>query len=121
MEKVNITCEIKDKQATKQIPTYEELMKELELKELIKEEILNDDTISLEIEYNTHYTKNELEKIAEYYKLCLYQKSKTHIINDIIEFEKNPDNLHIVYKRKKLWDYIKEIQQDECLKKYLNF
>lgn len=120
MDEINITCVIKDKETMKKVPSYDELIKELELKELIKEDILNDDTISLEIEYETKYSKKELEKIAEYYQIKC-NRSKTKLINDIIEFEKNPDNLQIVYKRKKMWDYIQEIQQDECLKKYLTF
>lgn len=120
MEEINVTCVIRDKDTIKKVPSYNELIKELELKELIKEDILNDDTISLEIEYNTKYTKDELEKIAEYYQITS-NKSKITLINDIIEFEKNPDNVHLVYKRKKMWDYIQEIQQDECLKKYLTF
>ena len=34
-------------------------------------------------------------------------------LRDIVQFEKNSDNLTVVYQRKKLWGYIEEIKSDK--------
>lgn len=100
--------------------SYNELLETLEQVENEKTYIEENDIDSLEIKYNAQYTYNELQKICEYYdletRLC-----KQDLIQQIVIFEKNNENIEKVYKRKKLWNYIQEIKNDNCLKKYLMF
>ena len=84
-------------------------------------DVFDDDIIALELEYNTNYTKKELEKIIDYYKLDKRNKRKSDIIESIIFFEKNVQNIEKVHMRKKLWSYMEEIKEDDYLRKFLIF
>ena len=45
-----------------------------------------------------------------------------HLFSEtIVKFENESDNLELVYKRKKMWDYINEIKNDKYLSRYLIF
>lgn len=118
----NITFEIEEshdiKTHSRGIVSHSELVKEVEYMELMKDETENEDCNSLEEEYDLMYSTGEIHRICEYYHLS-NNKSKQQLILDIILFEKNPDNFRIVYRRKKLWDYMKEIKEDAYLSKYL--
>ena len=47
------------------------------------------------------------------------KKNKQELIVDIILFELNPENEYIVFKRKQLWGYMKDIKADKYLSKFL--
>jgi len=68
-------------------------------------------------------TVNQLFKICEYYNLLKNVKiakyKKTEILNAIKYFETNPNNILIVNKRKKLWNYMEELSNDNIMKKYV--
>ena len=78
-----------------------------------------DDYIASELDYRTNYTKKELERIADYYEISKRKKKKEDLIEDIVLFEKDPENVVKVYQRKKMWKYIKEIKKDKYLKQFL--
>ena len=88
-----------------------------------------DDFVALEINYQTNFTRKHLDRIAEYYGIYLKshragrrrRKKKNELIQDIILFEKNPENIDIVFKRKRLWQYMQEIKKDSFLSKFLIF
>ena len=71
------------------------------------------------LNYNTNFTKKQLERIAEYYEISKRKKNKQELIVDIILFELNPENEYIAFKRKQLWEYMKEIKADKYLSKFL--
>jgi len=98
--------------------TYESLIKEVDLMEM-NNDILLDDYIAQEVDYQTNYVRKELDRIADYYDISKRKKRKDELIEDIVIFEKDPDNVQIVFQRKKLWSYIKEIKQDKYLSKFL--
>tara|TARA_B110000046_G_scaffold185425_1_gene226974 strand:- start:1922 stop:2290 length:369 start_codon:yes stop_codon:yes gene_type:complete len=100
--------------------SYSDLVKEVDMMEMTAD-VFDDDIIALEVEYNTNYTKKELEKIIDYYKLEKRNKRKIDIIESIIFFEKNVKNIERVHRRKKLWSYMEEIKEDDHLRKYLIF
>ena len=108
-----------EKEKKTNIPTYEELLKDVEIQSA-QVETFHDDLIALEVEYQTNYTKKDLDKIADYYNLNKRMK-KLDLIEAIVKFENEPDNLELVYKRKKMWDYINEIKNDKYLSRYLIF
>lgn len=76
-------------------------------------------TILYEQDEYLKLNNNGINLILEYYKIPKKKQAKTQKILDIILFEQNNDNIDIVNKRKILWECIKNIQDDNYLKKYL--
>ena len=109
---------------------YTDLLQELEDEEekvkqmntfVQQSEFTLDDILALELDYDTNYIKKDLIKIAEYYDISIRKKNKKDIITDIVEYETNSENTIMVERRKELWFYITEIQEDSYLSKYLIF
>ena len=75
--------------------------------------------IAMELDYQTNYTKKQLERICDYYDISKRKKKKPQLVEEIVQFEKNTNNLTVVYQRKKLWGYIEEIKSDKYLRKFL--
>ena len=98
--------------------TYDDLIQEVDLLE-ITAAISFDDMIAMELDYQTNYTKKQLDRICDYYSISKRKKKKHQLVEEIVQFEKNADNLTIVYQRKKLWGYIEEIKSDTYLRKFL--
>jgi len=114
----NINFTILDESKEQKCVSYKEILEEVELFLIIKEDTKNDPYINLVVEYNNNYNLKQLKQIAEYYELNV-NKNKGDLINNIIEFEKNKNNSIKVCKRKKLWAYMKELKEDQILSKYL--
>lgn len=100
--------------------TYEDVLQLTDNVEM-QAAITMDDCIALEVDYQENYTKKNLDKIAEYYGISKRKKKKHQLIEEIVIFEKLPENIEIVYKRKRLWSYMEEIKADKYLNKYLIF
>ena len=79
----------------------------------------NDNYAILTCDYEENYTKKELERIMDYYKLNKRKKRKNQCIEDIVLFELNDTNEELVNRRKLLWFYIEEIKNDNYLSKFL--
>ena len=78
-----------------------------------------DDYVASEIDYNENYTKKQLELIADYYEISKRKKKKAELIEEIVIFEKEPSNYDITQRRKTLWFYMEEINNDSFLSKFL--
>ena len=78
-----------------------------------------DDYVASEIDYNENYTKKQLELIADYYDISKRKKKKGQLIEEIVIFEKEPTNYDMTQRRKTLWFYIEEINNDSFLSKFL--
>ena len=100
------------------IISYEDLVREVDLMEMTSI-IGMDDYIALEVDYQTNYLKKDLDRIADYYEISKRKKRKEQLVEDIVLFEKDPENIEIVFQRKKLWSYVKEIKSDKYLSKFL--
>jgi hypothetical protein len=100
------------------IVSYEDLVKEVDLMEMTSI-IGMDDYIAMEVDYQTNYLKKDLERIADYYEISKRKKRKEQLVEDIVLFEKEPENIEIVFQRKKLWSYVEEIKSDKYLSKFL--
>lgn len=103
--------------------TYDSLLEKLELLKYTKNKLLNYDIIEIENEYNKN-TINELQHIYNYYFTNSninneIKNIKEYIIQKIIEFEINPDNLETICQRKKIWKELENIKNDHYLSKYL--
>ena len=116
--KNNISFLLQENSKNKDNITYEELIKEVDLLE-ITAAISLDDMIAMELDYQTNYTKKQLERICDYYAISKRKKRKPQLGEEIVQFEKNANNLTVVYQRKKLWGYIEEIKGDKYLRKFL--
>jgi hypothetical protein len=75
------------------------------------------------LDYDLNYNVKQLVLICEYYGIAKTVKGnkfkKDEIISFLLEFEENPENYSIVYKRKQLWFFMNELKNDKFMKKYL--
>jgi hypothetical protein len=71
------------------------------------------------IDYDENYLKKDLVHIMNYYELSTRKKKKSEIIDDIIEFESQPENYFVVEHRKTLWYYLEELENDHYLSKFI--
>ena len=93
------------------------------LQEFENMEVYNDLLFPQTINYIENYTVKELLLICEYYGFAKDLKNKKYnknaIANFLVEFEINPSNNDIVFKRKNMWVYINELKNDKFMKKYV--
>jgi len=80
-----------------------------------------DNIISQQIDYNQNYNIKKLTHIAKYYNLNIKKNKKEEIIDNIIQFENNPENSIVVYNRKRLWHYLNELKNDNYFSKFIIF
>ena len=75
------------------------------------------------INYNENFTVKELLLICDYYGFLKEIKTnkctKDQIIEILVNFENDPINNDIVFKRQNLWFYINELKNDKFMKKYI--
>ena len=75
------------------------------------------------IHYDINCTVKQLLLICEYYGIAKDLRTnkcnKSDILNTLIIYENNIENLEKVNKRKKLWYYINELKKDNFMKKYV--
>ena len=75
------------------------------------------------INYNENFTVKELLVICEYYGFLKEIKNnkcnKEQIIEILVNFENDPINNDIVFKRQNLWFYINELKNDKFMKKFV--
>ena len=117
----NLSYELHEKNNTiNETVTYDELVEIVNLMEITECDQMAD-FVALEINYQTNYTRKQLDRIAEYYKISRRKKKKDELIQDIVLYEKDSGNIEKVYRRKKLWAYMQEIKNDSFLSKFLIF
>ena len=129
-EKLNIIFSMKEKEKddseVNEEALYEEILGSVDtITECIEEEedYLSElgDYMAQQIHYSTNYTKKELEKIADYYEIPKRRKKKDILIEEILMYEFEPENVCQVFQRKKLWGYIKELKEDKYLRQFIIF
>ena len=99
--------------------TYESLIEKVNHQAKGVPDISLDDYAACEIDYNENYTKKQLDLIANYYDISTRKKRKAELIEVIVVCAKEYSNYDIVDRRKTLWFYIEEINNDEFLNKFL--
>ena len=77
------------------------------------------DILCLKIDYEANYLKKELIHIMKYYGLSTRKKNKNDCIDDIVEFETQPENIYIVEHRKTLWMNLNSLKEDEYLSQFI--
>ena len=73
-------------------------------------------------DYNK-YTLKELFKICDYYGFAKELKTnkcnKKEIIQYLIEFENDYNNIETVYTRRNMWFYMNELKKEPLMKKFI--
>tara|TARA_B100001769_G_C21856035_1_gene463835 strand:- start:214 stop:612 length:399 start_codon:yes stop_codon:yes gene_type:complete len=76
---------------------------------------------AVRLDYSTNYTVKMLRHILDYYKIEKKKLRKTDMVDRIIEFENDYNNIEIVEKRKYLWQMMEELKNDEYMSKFVIF
>jgi hypothetical protein len=107
------------------------IVSDFNINELLNTEYIfkdEDDLCANFIHYDINYKLKQLLRICEYYGIEYYGTSKdirinkcnkSDVINTLIIYESNIENLEKVNKRKCLWHYINELKKDKFMKKYV--
>ena len=86
-------------------------------------ENLNDLSLPHFINYSENLTVKQLLLICDYYgigkELKTNKCTKDVIIQILLDFEMNPTNNDIVFKRQNMWFYMNELKNDKFMKKYV--
>jgi hypothetical protein len=84
---------------------------------------IQDDDIFIEMKnYELNFNVKQLMLICEYYNMkdiMTNKLKKQDVIEQIILFETDPENIEIVTKRKELWYYIDELKNDKMMKRFV--
>ena len=77
------------------------------------------DKIYEEIKNYDSYNVKQLTLICEFYGIEKNKMKKQEIIEQIILFERNMENIEIVFKRKEFWNYMNELKNDKFMKRFV--
>jgi hypothetical protein len=115
---------IENKTSSDNSVTYESLKEKVDkqsnyLSQNDFDDVNMDDYIASEINYNENYTKKQIDLIADYYEIVKRKKKKAELIEEVVIFEKDLENYDITQRRKTLWFYMEEINNDSFLSKFL--
>lgn len=94
----------------------------IDMKKIDNTNIFNaniDEKTALEIDYNLNYNMKQLKQIAGYYKINIKKLNKDKLIQSILDFEYDYNNIEITEKRKELWYYLEELKNDKYTKQFI--
>lgn len=81
----------------------------------------SDNLMSQHIDYFENYNLKQLHHISNYYNIPKRRLKKDELIELIVQFENNNDNLLVVYNRKRFWHYLQELKTDSYFGKFIDF
>jgi hypothetical protein len=85
--------------------------------------IQDDEVYLIMKDYELNFNVKQLLLICEYYGISkdirVNKLKKQDIIEQIILFEKNMENIEITIKRKEMWYYMSELKNDKMMKKFV--
>ena len=125
--KENVSYDIEENSSPTESIDIAELIAEIDEKhDIVKDkkrvtEMPTDIFFALEIEYNTNYTVKSLGQILDYYEISKRKLRKDEMVQMLIMFEEDPENIEIVEKRKRMWSYVNELKEDKYFSKYIIF
>ena len=126
-DKNNITFSLDEEEIYNENPSDNVVADILEKMENVNLEMdfNSDDELKfpLMINYNENYTVKELLFICDYYGISKQLKAKKCnkeiIVQILVDFETDPKNEQIVFKRQNMWFYMNELKNDKFMKKYI--
>ena len=74
---------------------------------------------ALVMSYDLNFTSVQLSKILEYYEISVRKMKKMDKAEAIADFEMADVNADLVEKRKRYWQWINELSEDDYFKKYI--
>ena len=90
---------------------------------IIDNDITDNDIIDIDNDLNilifSTYSVKQLSYILQYYNISKGRMCKDEIIQSIVLFENDKNNINIVNKRKYLWTLITELKNDDFFNKYI--
>ena len=125
--KENVSYDIEENSSPTESIDIAELIAEIDEKhDIVKDNkrvtgMPSDISFALEIEYNTNYTVKSLGQILDYYEISKRKLRKDEMVQMLIMFEEDPENMEIVEKRKRMWSYVNELKEDKYFSKYIIF
>jgi len=125
--KENVSYDIEENSSPTESIDIAELIAEIDEKhDIVKDKkrvtgMPSDISFALEIEYNTNYTVKSLGQILDYYEISKRKLRKDEMVQMLIMFEEDPENMEIVEKRKRMWSYVNELKEDKYFSKYIIF
>ena len=125
--KENVSYDIEENSSPTESIDIAELIAEIDEKhDIVKDKkrvtgMPSDISFALEIEYNTNYTVKSLGQILDYYEISKRKLRKDEMVQMLIMFEEDPENMEIVEKRKRMWSYVDEFKEDKYFAKYMIF
>ena len=125
--KENVSYDIEENSSPTESIDIAELIAEIDEKhDIVKDKkrvtgMPSDISFALEIEYNTNYTVKSLGQILDYYEISKRKLRKDEMVQMLIMFEEDPENIEIVEKRKRMWSYVNELKEDKYFSKYIIF
>ena len=123
----NVSYDIEENSSPIESVDIAELIAEIDEKhDIVKDNkrvtgMSSDISFALEIEYNTNYTVKSLGQILDYYEISKRKLRKDEMVQMLIMFEEDPENMEIVEKRKRMWSYVDEFKEDKYFSKYIIF
>jgi len=123
----NVSYDIEENSSPIESVDIAELIAEIDEKhDIVKDNkrvtgMSSDISFALEIEYNTNYTVKSLGQILDYYEISKRKLRKDEMVQMLIMFEEDPENIEIVEKRKRMWSYVNELKEDKYFSKYIIF
>tara|TARA_Y100000591_G_scaffold5432_1_gene4356 strand:- start:32 stop:352 length:321 start_codon:yes stop_codon:yes gene_type:complete len=80
---------------------------------------VNNDKLDISLLLYNTYSVKQLNYIMQYYNISRGRMCKDEIIQSIIIFETDENNINIVSKRKYLWNMVAQLKNDEFFAKYV--
>ena len=77
------------------------------------------DYLKLQLHYNDNFTVKDLHKICDYYDINKRKLLKDQLVDEIVLYELDTNNLLMVQTRKRMWFYMDELKSDKFFKKYV--
>ena len=86
----------------------------------VDEEEEEEEEVDVDCDYET-MTVKQLLRIRDYYNIPKSGKvpKKSDIIDAVVVFESNIDNIDIVIRRNKMWKYIDVLKSDKFMKQFV--
>jgi hypothetical protein len=75
--------------------------------------------LKLQLHYNDNFTVKDLHKICDYYDINKRKLLKDQLVDEIVLYELDTNNLLMVQTRKRMWFYMDELKSDKFFKKYV--
>jgi hypothetical protein len=123
----NVSYDIEENRNPNESVNIEELMAEIdERHDVVKDKkringMPSDTSFALELEYSTNYTVKSLGQMLDYYDISKRKLRKDEMVQILIMFEEDPENMEIVERRKRMWSYVEELKEDKYFAKYIIF